>query len=93
MEDPGLVLIARADVVLPLNMTYQDMKKEMKSQKIMKYVYTNAVYNAEAVKKNISVGMYNLTKLRRINVAAEYFQQIKPGGCYKMESLEKLIRH
>ena len=58
----------------------------------MKYVYTNVVYNAEAVRKNVSVGMYDLIKLRRINVATEYFQQIKPGGCYKMEGLEKLIR-
>ena len=58
----------------------------------MKYVYKNIVYNAEAVKKNISVGMVALTKLRRMSVATEYFQQIKEGAAYKMESLEKLER-
>ena len=75
--DPGIFLVIRNDVTLPERMTYQQIKKEMKKEKIIKYVYTNIVFNQETVKMHIESGRYDLTRIKRVPVALEHFQKNK----------------
>ena len=89
--DPGIFLVVRSDVTLPDTMSYQQIKRELKKEKIIKYVYTNSAYNQEIVKKSIETGKYDLTQLRRVPVALEHFQQVKSGGAYRYDSIKKKI--
>ena len=91
-QDPKLIIIVRSDITLPENMTSNQIKKELTKEKIMKFVYTNITCNSEAVKKNMNAGKYELTRIRKMYLAPEYYHQIKSGGVYKGESLEKLVR-
>ena len=91
-QDPKLIVIVRSDITLPENMTSNQIKKELTKEKIMKFVYTNVTCNPEIVKKNMNAGKYELTRIRKLYLAPEYYHQIKSGGAYKGESLEKLVR-
>ena len=90
-QDPKLIVIVRSDITLPENMTSNQIKKELTKEKIMKFVYTNVTCNPEVVKKNMNAGKYELTRIRKMYLAPEYYHQIKSGGAYKGESLEKLV--
>ena len=90
--DPGIFLMIRSDVTLPETMTYQQIKKEIKKEKIIKYVYTNIAFNQETVKKFIETGKYDLTKIKRVPIVLEHFKQIKSGGAYKYDSIVKIER-
>ena len=57
-----------------------------------KYVFTNARYHPHTIKKNLLSGKYELTRVRRIHLAYEHYHQIKTGGIYKLDQLEKLER-
>ena len=46
----------------------------------MNFVYTNITYNSDVVKKNLNAGKYELTRLREMYLAPEYYHQIKWGG-------------
>ena len=91
-KDPGILLVVRSDVVLSPTLNYQQIKKEIKKEKIMKYVYTNIKYNQETIKRNVEAGKYDLTKCRTVPIAQEHFQQVKTGGAYKLESISKIER-
>ena len=89
--DPGLILVVRSEITnVPTN--FQQIKKELTKEKIMKLVYTNAAFSSEQLKKNIKQDKYDLTKVRKIPVVLEHFNQIKSGGSYKIESLERIQR-
>ena len=60
--------------------------------KIIKYVYTNPAFKAEEVKKNLMAGRYDLTQVRRLNIALENFHQINNGGICKLDAVGKLER-
>ena len=60
----GLILKLRSDLVLPDLLNNHQLRKEPDQAKIIKYVYTNAMCNPEAVKKNLKDGKYDLTKVR-----------------------------
>ena len=64
----------------------------MKKEKFLKYVYTNIKYNQETIKRNIEAGKYDLTKIKKVPIAQEHFQQVKSGGAYKLESILKIER-
>ena len=91
-EDPGILLVVRSDVVLSPTLNYQQIKKEIKKEKIMKYVYTNIKYNQETIKRNVEAVKYDLTKCRKVPIAQEHFQQVKTGGAYKLENILKIER-
>ena len=91
-KDPGLVLIVKSEITLPEHMNNQQILKELNKAKIMKFVFTNATYNPEEVKKNLVAGKYDLTKVKRVPFAQEYFNQFKNGGFYKLQSLERFVR-
>ena len=91
-EDPGILLVVRSDVVLSSTLNYQQIKKEIKTEKIVKYVYTNIKYNQETIKRNVEAGKYDLTKCRKVPIAQEHFHQVKTGGAYKLESILKIER-
>ena len=90
-KDPGLVLIARTEVEIP-DLNNQQLKKEVLKGNIVKYVFTNARYHPDIIKKNLLSGKYELTRARRIYLAYEHYHQIKTGGIYKLDQLEKLQR-
>ena len=73
-------------------MNNQQICKELNKAKIMTCVFTNATCNPEEVRKNLVADKYDLTKVRRVPFALEYFNQFKNGGVYKIQSLEKLVR-
>ena len=89
---PGLLLITRTDVVLPENINNQQLKKDAIRDKIIKYVYTNPAFKDEEVKKNLMAGKYDLTQVRRLNIALENFHQINNGGICKLDTVGKLER-
>ena len=91
-KDPGLVLIVKSEITLPEHMNNQQILKELNKAKIMKFVFTNATYNPEEVKKNLVAGKYDLTNVKRVPFAQEYFNQFKNGGFYKLQSLERFVR-
>ena len=91
-DDPGILLVVKSDIVLSTTLNYQQIKKEMKKEKILKYVYTNVKYNQEMIKTNIEAGMYDLTKIKKVPIAQEHFHQVKSGGAYKLESILKIER-
>ena len=90
-KDPGLVLIAQTEVELPY-LNNQQLKKEVLKGNIVKYVYTIARYHPDIIKKNLLSWKYELTRVRRIYLAYEHYHQIKTGGIYKLDQLEKLQR-
>ena len=67
-----------------------DKKKELTEEKVLKFVYTNVTSHPDVVKKNLNAGKYELTRVRKEYLAHEFYHQIKLGGAYKPESLEKL---
>ena len=81
-KDPGLLLIIRADVTLSESMTYEQVMKEIYKEKIVKYVYTNAVCNPGTVKENIKLGKYDFIKLRKLYSALERYLQVNVGGAH-----------
>ena len=85
-------IIVRSDVTLPDNMNNQQLKMEVGKAKILKYVFTNTDCHPETAKKNIQMGKYDLTKIRRMRIALEHFNQIKAGGIYRLDSIEKIVR-
>ena len=86
-----MILVVRSEITnVPTN--FQQIKKELTKEKIMKLVYTNAAFSSEQLKKNIKQDKYDLTKVRKIPVVLEHFNQIKSGGSYKIESLERIQR-
>ena len=78
-EDPGILLVVRSDIVLSTTLNYQQIKKEMKKEEILKYICTNIKYNQETIKRNIEAGMYDLTKIKEVPIAQEHFHQVKSG--------------
>ena len=68
-EDPEILLVVRSDIVLSPTLNYQQIKKEMKKEKFLKYVYTNIKYNQEKIKRNIEAGKYDLTKIKKVPIA------------------------
>ena len=53
-KDPGLVLIARTEVELP-DLNNQQLKKEVLKGNIVKYVFTNARYHPDMIKKKTAI--------------------------------------
>ena len=90
--NPGLLLISRTGVVLPENLNNQQLKKDAIRGKIIKFVYTNPAFKAEEVKKSLIAGKYDLTQVRRLNIALEHFRQINNGGICKLDAVGKLER-
>ena len=58
----------------------------------MKFVYINVTSHPDIVKQNLNAGKYELMRIRKMYLALEFYYQIKSGGAYKGESLEKLVR-
>ena len=73
-------------------MNNQQIRRELNKAKIMKFVFTNATYNPEEVKKNLVAGKYDLTKVKRVPFVQEYYNQFKNEGFYKLQCLERLVR-
>ena len=88
-SDQGLTLVVRNDVMLP-PMNLSQMKKELNKEKTMKVVYTNTAFPPQLLKKNIKLDKYDLLKTRRIPLVLEHFNQIRSGGLYGLENLEKI---
>ena len=91
-SNPGLLIIIRTDIVYPDNMNNQMLKKDIGKEKTIKYIYTNPAFNSEEIRRDIKAGKIDLTRIRRIPLVYEYFQQIKSGGLYKTENIEKYVR-
>ena len=86
------MIIVRTDIVYPANVNNQTLKKDIGKEKTMKYIYTNSSFNSEALRRDIKAGKIDLTRLRRVSLAPEHFHQIKSGGLYKAENIEKYAR-
>ena len=91
-EQPGIVVVVRADFVVPEGMTSKQFRKEVFKEKIMKYVYTNKKYQPFEVREYIDTGKCDIARIRRIYVALEYFKQLRTGGCYREEQLVEIQR-
>ena len=91
-SNPGLLIIVRTDIVYPENMNNQMLKKDIGKEKTIKYIYTNPAFNSEEIRRDIKAGKIDLTRIRRIPLVYEYFRQIKSGGLYKTENIERYVR-
>ena len=91
-EQPGIVVVVRADFVVPEGMTSKQFRKEVFKERIMKYVYTNRKYQPFEVREYIDTGKCDIARIRRIYVALEYFKQLRTGGCYREEQLVEIQR-